>query len=62
MKTLILTSTALLSTHAMAHAGAHTQSLMATIGHWFSQPDHLLMSAAAVVTAAVVAHHVKAKV
>lgn len=43
MKTLVL-FTASLSPIAMAHGGHHSGSLMATLGHLFSQPDHLILA------------------
>jgi len=61
MKTMTALTLALTSTQALAHAGAHTGSLLATVTHWFSQPDHLLMSGAAIACTAVIVHRIKAQ-
>ena len=42
MKTAFVTTAALVPTGAMAHAGQHTGSLLQTVIHFASQPDHWL--------------------
>ncbi|WP_420550964.1 hypothetical protein [Litorivicinus lipolyticus] len=55
MKTLTSLAALVATPKVFAHAGDHGSHIFATLGHLFSQPDHLVMAAAGVLAGLIAA-------